>query len=63
MLSERHKLDSANSSIKVIIEEFLECNSCGQRLCDAVKLKKIHMEYSFLRFLQQLFLSGGHSRR
>jgi hypothetical protein len=43
---------------KVVIESYLECNMCSERLTDTVRLKKINMEYSFLRFLQHLFISG-----
>jgi hypothetical protein len=56
-LAKKHK--SQNSQIKkVVIESYLECNLCNERISETVRLKKINMEYSFLRFLQHLFISG-----
>ncbi len=51
VLSEKHKSALTNEYIRVVIEEFLECNICGEKLTEAIKLKKINLEYSFLRLL------------
>ena len=50
MLAKKHKPQSSQMK-KVIIESYIECNICGERLTDSVRLRKINMEYSFLRFL------------
>jgi hypothetical protein len=61
ILAEKHKSASKHNepAKKVIIETYIECNFCGEKLTEPVRLKKINMEYSFLRFLQHLTLSGG----
>lgn len=61
ILAEKHKSSCKHNepAKKVIIETFIECNDCGEKLTEPVRLKKINMEYSFLRFLQHMFLSGG----
>ncbi len=41
-----------------MIETYVECNLCGEKLTDTVKLKRSNYEYSFIRFLQNMFLSG-----
>lgn len=45
------KLKTQTQIKKIVIESYLECNICADKLTDFVRLKKINMEYSFLRFL------------
>lgn len=50
VLAKKHK--ASNSQVKkVAIESYIECNSCGEKISHTVRLKKINMGYSFLRFL------------
>ncbi|CAD8201944.1 unnamed protein product [Paramecium pentaurelia] len=46
-----------HSNEKIQIETYFECNLCMQQLTDRVILSQKYLEYSFLRFLQQLFLT------
>lgn len=57
LLAEKKK-KSRNQQQRVIIETYLECNICGEKLTESMRLKRMNMEYSFLRFLQHLFISG-----
>ena len=61
ILAEKHKSSCKHNepAKQVVIETYIECNECNEKLTDPVRLKKINMEYSFLRFLQHMFLSGG----
>lgn len=47
---------------RVIIETWIECNVCGIKISDTVKLKKSNYEYSFIRFLQNMFISGMQTK-
>jgi ribosomal protein L44E len=51
VLAKKHKSGQNNSSKKIIIESYIECNKCGEKLTESIRLKKVNMEYSFLRFL------------
>ena len=42
---------------KLLIECYIECHDCGEQLSEAFALKRSHMEFSLLRFLQHLFLA------